>query len=226
MIIVVFTISKNQTILGCPKCTLRCYSWSVSTKAWEILCHWGEGAGCWVRFLSLLMLQTWWQWFPTLAAQLASHWSLGLAPRVSNKIGLDARTLQVGHGQPGKWAWTKSQTVTIYFLLLFSNQIPKYFNTLAALCEELIHWKRPDAGKDWGQEEKGVAEDEMVGWHHQLTTFHFKKVKQHEKANLSKYCQSVFGIPLHAMILTSYIWSPRNVLPLGFQNALYTKIHF
>ena len=25
-----------------------------------------------------------------------------------------------------------------------------------------------DAGKDWGQEEKGVTEDEMVGWHHQL----------------------------------------------------------
>ena len=28
--------------------------------------------------------------------------------------------------------------------------------------------KDPDAGKDWGQEEKSVAEDEMVGWHHQL----------------------------------------------------------
>ena len=26
--------------------------------------------------------------------------------------------------------------------------------------------KDPDAGKDWGQEEKGTAEDEMVGWHH------------------------------------------------------------
>ena len=26
--------------------------------------------------------------------------------------------------------------------------------------------KDPDAGKDWGQEETGVAEDEMVGWHH------------------------------------------------------------
>ena len=25
--------------------------------------------------------------------------------------------------------------------------------------------KDPDAGKDWGQEEKGVTEDEMVGWH-------------------------------------------------------------
>ena len=29
-------------------------------------------------------------------------------------------------------------------------------------------WKDPDVGKDWGQEEKGTTEDEMVGWHHQL----------------------------------------------------------
>ena len=28
--------------------------------------------------------------------------------------------------------------------------------------------KDPDTGKDWGQEEKRVTEDEMVGWHHQL----------------------------------------------------------
>ena len=28
--------------------------------------------------------------------------------------------------------------------------------------------KNPDAGKDWGQEEKGMTEDEMVGWHHRL----------------------------------------------------------
>ena len=27
--------------------------------------------------------------------------------------------------------------------------------------------KDPDAGKDWEQEEKGMTEDEMVGWHHQ-----------------------------------------------------------
>ena len=25
-------------------------------------------------------------------------------------------------------------------------------------------WKDPDAGKDWGQEEKGMTEDEMAGW--------------------------------------------------------------
>ena len=29
-------------------------------------------------------------------------------------------------------------------------------------------WKDPDAGKDWGQEEKGMTEDEMVGWYHWL----------------------------------------------------------
>ena len=29
-------------------------------------------------------------------------------------------------------------------------------------------WKDPDARKDWGQEEKGTTEDEIVGWHHQL----------------------------------------------------------
>ena len=29
-------------------------------------------------------------------------------------------------------------------------------------------WKDPDAGKDWGQEVKGMTEDEMVGWHHWL----------------------------------------------------------
>ena len=29
-------------------------------------------------------------------------------------------------------------------------------------------WKDPDAGKDWGQEEMGMTEDELVGWHHRL----------------------------------------------------------
>ena len=33
--------------------------------------------------------------------------------------------------------------------------------------------KDPDAGKDWRQEEKGMIEDEMVGWHHQLNGLGF-----------------------------------------------------
>ena len=33
--------------------------------------------------------------------------------------------------------------------------------------------KDPDAGRDWGQEEKGMTEDEMAGWHHQLDGHEF-----------------------------------------------------
>ena len=40
--------------------------------------------------------------------------------------------------------------------------------------EELTHWKRPYAGKDWSQEEKGTTEDEMAGWHHRLDGHEFE----------------------------------------------------
>ena len=35
--------------------------------------------------------------------------------------------------------------------------------------------KDPDAGKDWRWEEKGTAEDEMVGWHHRLNGHEFEQ---------------------------------------------------
>jgi len=34
--------------------------------------------------------------------------------------------------------------------------------------------KHPDAGKDWRREEKGMTEDEMVGWHHRLSGHEFE----------------------------------------------------
>ena len=34
--------------------------------------------------------------------------------------------------------------------------------------------KDPDAGKDWRWEEKGMTEDEMVGWHHRLNGHEFE----------------------------------------------------
>ena len=35
--------------------------------------------------------------------------------------------------------------------------------------------KDPDAGKDWGQDEKWVTDDEMVGWHHRLNGHEFEQ---------------------------------------------------
>ena len=37
------------------------------------------------------------------------------------------------------------------------------FNMLSRLV--ILIEKDSDAGRDWGQEEKGMTEDEMVGWH-------------------------------------------------------------
>ena len=34
--------------------------------------------------------------------------------------------------------------------------------------------KDSDAGRDWGQEEKGTTEDEMAGWHHRLDGCEFE----------------------------------------------------
>ena len=49
------------------------------------------------------------------------------------------------------------------------------FHTFATWCEELTHWKYPDAGKEWRQEEKETTEDEMVGWQHWLNGHEFEQ---------------------------------------------------
>ena len=38
--------------------------------------------------------------------------------------------------------------------------------------------KNLDAGKDWRQEEKGMTEDEMVGWHHRLDGFELSQLRE------------------------------------------------
>ena len=46
----------------------------------------------------------------------------------------------------------------------------QYFGHLMWTVDSL---EKTDAGRDWGQEEKGTTEDEMVGWHHQLDAHEF-----------------------------------------------------
>ena len=42
-------------------------------------------------------------------------------------------------------------------------------------AESWLIGKDPDAGRDWGQEEKGTTEDEMAGWHHRLDGHEFEE---------------------------------------------------
>ena len=41
------------------------------------------------------------------------------------------------------------------------------------LVKSWLIGKDPDAGRDWGQEKKGMTEDEMAGWHHWLNAHEF-----------------------------------------------------
>ena len=54
--------------------------------------------------------------------------------------------------------------------------------------------KDPDAGKDWGQEEKGVTEGEMVGWHHRLNGYEFEQTQETVK-DREAWCAAVLGVP-------------------------------
>jgi len=47
----------------------------------------------------------------------------------------------------------------------------QYFGHLMQRVDSL---EKTDAGRDWGQEEKGTIEDEMAGWHHRLDGCEFE----------------------------------------------------
>ena len=53
--------------------------------------------------------------------------------------------------------------------------------------------KAPDAGKDWGQEEKGTIEREMVGWHHWLNGQKFQPTQEDNDRQRSLECCSTWG---------------------------------
>ena len=54
-------------------------------------------------------------------------------------------------------------------------------------------WKNPNAGKDWRQEEKGLTEDEMIGWHHRLIGHGFGWTPGDGDGHGSLACCSLWG---------------------------------
>ena len=54
--------------------------------------------------------------------------------------------------------------------------------------------KDPDAGKDWRWEEKGMTEDEMVGWHHRLNGHEFEQALGVDDGQGSLACCAVHGV--------------------------------
>ena len=54
-------------------------------------------------------------------------------------------------------------------------------------------WKDPEAGKDWRQEKKGMTEDEMIGWHHQLDGYELEQALGVSDGQGSLVCCSPWG---------------------------------
>ena len=75
-------------------------------------------------------------------------------------------------------------SMEIKLVNLSGNQPWIFIRSTDVEAEALVLWpsdaksqltgKDPDSGKDWGQEEKGTTEDEMVEWHHQLNGHEFE----------------------------------------------------
>ena len=68
---------------------------------------------------------------------------------------LDCKEIQPVHSE-GDQPWD-------FFGGLMVKLKLQYFGYLMRRVDSL---EKTDAGRDWGQEEKGTAEDEMAGWHH------------------------------------------------------------
>ena len=72
------------------------------------------------------------------------------------------------------------------------------------------------AGKDWRQEEKGMAEDEMVGWHHQLNAHEFEQAPGDGKEQGSLVCCNPWG---HKELdTTKWLKNEKKLSPVDLKN--------
>ena len=73
-------------------------------------------------------------------------------------IPLDSKEIQPVHPKGDQsWVFIGRTDVEVEAPILWPPDVKSWL-----ICKD------PDAGKDWGQEEKVTTEDEMAGWHHRL----------------------------------------------------------
>ena len=70
--------------------------------------------------------------------------------------------------------------------------------------------KDPDAGNDWRQEEKGMTEDEIVGWHHRLDGHEFEQAPGVGDIPKPGVLQSLGSQRVRQAWVTELMWSWKN----------------
>ena len=103
---------------------------------------------------------------------------------------------------------------------------PQYFGHLMWRADS---WEKvPDAGRNWGQEEKGLTEDEMVGWHHQLNGHEFEQTPGDREGEGSLMC-CVHGVSKSQIRLSNWttteLWFLKSHPKSGCATWLLFPIH-
>ena len=83
------------------------------------------------------------------------------------------------------------------------NQSWRFIGRTDAKVETTVLWppdvmswligKDPGAGKDWGQKEKGLTEDKMIGWHHRLNGHEFEQIQGNSEGQGNLGCCGPWG---------------------------------
>ena len=85
---------------------------------------------------------------------------------------LDCKEIQSVHSKGDQsWVFFGRTDAEAETPILWSSQTDAEAETPILWSSHAKSWligKDSDAGRDWGQEEKGTTEDEVAGWHHQL----------------------------------------------------------
>ena len=110
-----------------------------------------------------------------------------------------------------------------FCLFLFSSamkkkkekQKPKLSTLSPPNMKNLLIGKDPDTGENWRQEEKGMTEHEMVGWHHQLNGYEFEQALGDSEGQGSLACCSPRCCRVRCDWVTELNW-----------NSFYTRIGF
>ena len=69
------------------------------------------------------------------------------------------------------WCWRANQSILKEIspgISLEGMMLKLKLQFFGHLMRRVDSLEKTDAGRDWGQEEKGMTQDEMAGWHHRL----------------------------------------------------------
>ena len=105
---------------------------------------------------------------PFLQSKQASHFPSSLSRKLRSLLSRVENDYLVGvEGSPSE-NWRIKKAILYWLMLKLKLQ---YFSHLMWRVDSL---EKTDAGRDWGQEEKGMTEDGMAGWHQRLNGHEFE----------------------------------------------------